>query len=91
MAWDVKASENGVVKIVSAFVSYSTDILSASRDVIKDFDFSAFNNAGETGFSIVQYCEWPDDPRDSLESSDEICTQSVVPYQIHAIKFSNYT
>ena len=45
MAWDVKASENGVVKIVSAFISYSTDILSSSGDFLEDYDFTAFKDA----------------------------------------------
>ena len=45
MAWDVKASENGVVKIVSAYISYSTDILTSSDNYMQDFDFTAFENA----------------------------------------------
>ena len=39
----------------------------------------------------MQYCEWPSKHSEGLENSDEVCTQRVVPYQIHAIKFANYT
>ena len=55
MAWDVYTTASGVTKVVSAFVSYSTDILNdkvleSSAAVNKE---ELLLEAGTNGFSIV--------------------------------------